>query len=165
MKGEVQSAPPSLSLDTARRVLGKWRYYGCSLLVRVLSLLYLFPVFILVHSKFAISGETEILGSAGIMGQWMKALGGYHVEQLGPFDFRLIFIDWNRYLDYYPSGLTAVAIASTLICATWTDYTKKRWPVLVYMAVSCIIAGIILLIPRSPRGLQFFAFCTAFVGL
>ncbi|KAH8830716.1 MFS general substrate transporter [Flagelloscypha sp. PMI_526] len=129
MKNVVQSDPPSLSLDTARRVLSKWRFYGCSLL-------------------FAISGETEILGSAGIMGQWMKAIGGYHVEQI----------------DYYPTGLTAVAIASTLICATWTDYTKKRWPVLVYMAISCIIAAIILLAPKSPRGLQFFAFCASYAG-
>ncbi|KAL0070888.1 hypothetical protein AAF712_002109 [Marasmius tenuissimus] len=63
------------------------------------------------------------------MGQYLKGIGGYNVEQI----------------DFYPSGATAVAIASTLVCATWTDYNRKRWAVLVYMSISCIIAGGVLL--------------------
>lgn len=33
--------------------------------------------------QFAISGETEALGSNNIMGQYLKAMGGYTVEQIG----------------------------------------------------------------------------------
>jgi ACS family pantothenate transporter-like MFS transporter len=79
------------------------------------------------------------------MGQWLKSIGGYTVEQI----------------DYYPSGATAFAIASTLICATWTDYSGRRWAVLVYMAICCIIAGICLLVHNSPIGLKFFAYYLA----
>ncbi|KAH8106083.1 MFS general substrate transporter [Cristinia sonorae] len=110
------------------RVLGRWRWYGCSLL-------------------FAISGETESFGSNNLMGQWLKAIGGYTVEQI----------------DYYPSGMTAFAIASTLVCATWTDWTRSRarWPVLVYMSVCTIIASICILVWSSPIGLKFFAYYLA----
>ncbi|KAJ3575155.1 hypothetical protein NP233_g1289 [Leucocoprinus birnbaumii] len=126
LRGQVQVDRQPLSWNLARRVLGRWRWYGCSLL-------------------FAISGETESLGSNNIMGQWLKAVGGYTVEQT----------------DFYPSGVTAVGIASTLVCATWTDYTGVRWPVLVYMSVACIIAAICLLVWSSPTGLKFFAFYIA----
>ncbi|KAF5363442.1 hypothetical protein D9756_000520 [Leucocoprinus leucothites] len=126
LQGEVQVDRPPLSWSLAHRVLGRWRWYACSLL-------------------FAISGETESLGSNNIMGQWLKAIGGYTVEQI----------------DFYPSGVTAVAIASTLICATWTDYTRVRWPVLVYMSVACIIAAICILVWSSPTGLKFFAYYIA----
>ena len=59
--------------------------------------------------------------------------------------------------------MTAFAIASTLICATWTDATRTRarWPVLVYMSTCCIIASICLLVPRAPLGLRFFAWYIA----
>ena len=30
-----------------------------------------------------ISGETESFGSNNLMGQWLKAIGGYTVEQIG----------------------------------------------------------------------------------
>ena len=67
------------------------------------------------------------------------------------------------YADYYPSGVTAFAIASTLVCATWTDATRSRarWPVLVYMSVCCIVASAILLAPSSPLGARFFAWYLA----
>jgi MFS transporter, ACS family, pantothenate transporter len=61
--------------------------------------------------------------------------------------------------DYYPLGLTAFAIASTLVCATWTDITQQRWPVLVYMSIACIISSICILVWTSPTGLKFFAYC------
>jgi len=123
---DVSHAKPSW--DLLRRVLGRWRWYACSLL-------------------FAISGETESFGSNNLMGQWLKAIGGYTVEQI----------------DYYPSGMTAFAIASTLVCATWTDSTRSRsrWPVLVYMSISCIIASICLLVWSAPVGLRFFAYYLA----
>ncbi|CCM04842.1 uncharacterized protein FIBRA_07035 [Fibroporia radiculosa] len=112
----------------ARRVLGRWRWYGCSLL-------------------FAISGECESFGSNNLMGQWLSAIGGYSVEEV----------------DYYPSGVTAVGIVSTLLCATWTDATRSRarWPVLVYMALAVIVASICLLVWRAPIGLKFFAYYLA----
>ncbi|KAE9410310.1 MFS general substrate transporter [Gymnopus androsaceus JB14] len=92
---------------------------------------------------FAISGETESFGSNNLMGQWLEAIGGYSVEQT----------------DYYPAGVTAFGICSTLVCATWTDYTRVRWPVLVYMSIACIIASICILVWGSPIGLKFFAYC------
>ncbi|EKM59412.1 uncharacterized protein PHACADRAFT_205619 [Phanerochaete carnosa HHB-10118-sp] len=123
---DVSHAKPSWNL--VRRVLGRWRWYGCSLL-------------------FLISGETESFGSNNLMGQWLKAIGGYTVEQI----------------DYYPSGMTAFAIASTLLCATWTDATRSRarWPVLVYMSISVVISSICILVWRSPIGLKFFAYYLA----
>ncbi|KAK7470804.1 hypothetical protein VKT23_002222 [Stygiomarasmius scandens] len=121
---EVSRTPPSL--DLAKRVLSRWRWYACSLL-------------------FAISGETESFGTNNLMGQWLKAIGGYTVEQI----------------DYYPSGVTAFAIASTLVCATWTDRSQIRWPVLVYMSIACIVSSICILVWSSPTGLKFFAYYLA----
>ena len=73
------------------------------------------------------------------------------------------FLADHSSVDNSPSGVTAFGIASTLICATWTDATRSRarWPVLVYMALACIVASIILLAPSSPLGLQFFAWYLA----
>lgn len=34
-------------------------------------------------SQFAVSGETESFGSNNLMGQWLKAIGGYTVEKIG----------------------------------------------------------------------------------
>ncbi|RDX53677.1 MFS general substrate transporter [Lentinus brumalis] len=117
-----------LSWSIVKRVVGNWRWYGCSLL-------------------FAISGETESFGSNNLMGQWLKAMGGFTVPQI----------------NNYPSGATAFAIVSTLVCATWTDATpsRSRWPVLVYMSICCIIASAILLAPSSPLGARFFAWYLA----
>ena len=106
------------------------------------------------------------------MGQWLKAIGGYTVEQIGittttwpPSPLLGKFNDFAEcYPDYFPSGMTAFAIASTLVCATWTDATrsKARWPVLIYMSLSCIIASICLLVWSSPTGLKFFAYCESY---
>jgi len=91
---------------------------------------------------FGISGEVESFGSNNLMGQWLSVIGGFTVEQV----------------DYYPSGVTAFGIVSTLVCATWTDYTRARWPVLVYMCVCCAIAAVCILVWSSPIGLKFFAY-------
>ncbi|KAI0306958.1 major facilitator superfamily domain-containing protein [Multifurca ochricompacta] len=115
-----------LTWDVAKRVLSRWRWYACSLL-------------------FAISGETESFGSNNLMGQWLKAIGGYTVEQI----------------DNYPSGVTAVGIVSTLVCAMLTDRTQERWPILVYMSFACIIAATCILVWSSPTGLKFFAYYLA----
>lgn len=65
--------------------------------------------------------------------------------------------------DNYPSGATAFAIVSTLVCATWTDATRSRarWPVLVYMAACTTLASILLLVHTLPRGAHFFAWVLA----
>ncbi|KAI9574530.1 hypothetical protein HD554DRAFT_2034596 [Boletus coccyginus] len=52
-----------LSWNLVKRVLTRWRWYGCSLL-------------------FATSGETESFGSNNLMGQRLSAIGGYSVEQV-----------------------------------------------------------------------------------
>ncbi|KAG6336338.1 hypothetical protein ID866_2733 [Astraeus odoratus] len=99
----------------------------------------------IVGHQFAVSGETESFGSNNLMGQWLSAVGGYSIEQV----------------DYYPSGVAAFGIASTLVCATWTDYTRIRWPVLVYMSCCCTIAAICILVWDSPTPLKFFAYYLA----
>lgn len=53
----------------------------------------------------------------------------------------------------------AVAIVATITCATLTDRTSVRWPVLVLMSISCIISAVCLLIWSGPIGLKFFAYC------
>ncbi|KAL4265575.1 MFS transporter superfamily protein [Pleurotus pulmonarius] len=124
---EVSRSNP-FSLNLVKRVLSRWRWYGCSLL-------------------FAISGETESFGTNNLMGQYLKAhpTHTYTVEQI----------------DFYPSGATAFAIVSTLVCATWTDHTGIRWPVLVYMSVCVLISSVCILVWNSPTGLKFFAYYLA----
>jgi len=111
-----------------KRMLRRWRWYGCTLL-------------------FTISGETESLGSNNIMGQWLKAIGGYSIEQV----------------DNYPSGVSAFGIFSTLTAAIITDSIpgQPRWPVLVYMAFCCIVGAICILVWNSPTGLKFFGYYLA----
>jgi len=127
-KRKVQGAHGRPTWGLMRRVLGKWRWYGCSLL-------------------FAVSGECESFASNNLMGLWLKAIGGYTVEEI----------------NYYPCGVTAVGIVSTLICATWTDSTRSRarWPVLVWMSIAVIIASICIVVWSSPLGLKFFAYYLA----
>ncbi|KAF9534154.1 major facilitator superfamily domain-containing protein [Crepidotus variabilis] len=121
---QAKSRPLSWAL--VRKILSSWRWYACSLL-------------------FAISGETESFGSNNLMGQFLKGIGGYTVDQI----------------DNYPSGVMAVAIVSTIVCATWTDRTGVRWPVLIYMSVACIISSICILVWSSPTALKFFAYYLA----
>ena len=45
-------------------------------------------------TQFLVSGETESFGSNNLMGQWLKAIGGYTVEQIGARRPRR----WNRAL-------------------------------------------------------------------
>lgn len=136
----------------AKRVLSRWRWYGCSLLVRPIPMDACTSV--PIHSpsarQFAVSGETESFGSNNLMGQWLAAVGGYTVPQR----------------DYYPCGVTAVGIASTLVCATWTDATRSRarWPVLVYMSFAVIVAAACILPWSAPTGLKFFAYCACMRG-
>ncbi|KAF9815561.1 hypothetical protein IEO21_04561 [Rhodonia placenta] len=127
-KPNAKGAHGRLSWDLVRRVLGRWRWYGCSLL-------------------FLVSGECESFGSNNLMGLWLKAVGGYTVEEV----------------DYYPSGVTAFGIVSTLVCATWTDSTRSRarWPVLVWISVAVIVASICIVVWSSPTGLKFFAYYLA----
>ncbi|KAI0693818.1 MFS general substrate transporter [Cytidiella melzeri] len=122
---DVSHSRPTLNLF--KRVLSRWRWYGCSLL-------------------FLISGETESFGSNNLMGQWLKTLTAspssphhYTVEQI----------------DYLPLGATAFGIVSTLVCSTWTDATasRARWPVLVYMSLAVIVSSIILLATKDRSGL------------
>lgn len=96
------------------------------------------------------------------MGQWLSAIGGYSVEQVGQSAARDDPRSVGQHCaDYYPSGMTAFAIVSTLVCATWTDHTHARWPVLVYMSFCCTAAAICILVWSSPTGLKFFAYCVS----
>lgn len=105
-----------------------------------------------------ISGETESFGSNNLMGQWLKALSASPPTSSSHHTYTV------EQIDYYPSGMTAFAIVSTLVCSTWTDATKsrERWPVLVYMSVAVIVSSAVLLATRErggrgARGAQFFA--------
>ena len=92
------------------------------------------------------------------MGQWLKALSTSPTSSSETYTVEQI--------DYYPSGMTAFAILSTLIASTWTDATQSRarWPVLVYMSLAVIVSSVVLLATRGDgsagggrRGAQFFA--------
>lgn len=129
---DVSHSKPTWNLF--RRVHSRWRWYTCSLLVRFLSFCVFSSCLHFFLSQFLVSGETESFGSNNLMGQWLKSVGGYSVEQT----------------DYYPSGMTAFAIASTLIASTWTDATRSRarWPVLVYMCVAVLVSSVVLLVAQ-----------------
>ena len=71
-----------LDWNLIKRLLGNWRWYGCSLLVSSIRGRYN-ALSEYVPKQFAISGETESFGSNNLMGQWLKAVGGYTVEQIG----------------------------------------------------------------------------------
>ena len=105
------------------------------------------------------------------MGQWLKAIGGYTVEQIGEHFVReheanlsanLSVPSLLRFItDNYPSGVSAFGIFSTLSAAIITDSLpgQPRWPVLVYMAFCCIVGAICILVWSSPTGLKFFGYC------
>lgn len=73
--------------------------------------------------------------------------------------WEVIMLGTHLSLDFYPLGLTAFGIASTLICSSLTDAThnRARWPVLVYFSICCIISSICLVIWKDPTSLKFFA--------
>ncbi|KAJ3991246.1 hypothetical protein F5050DRAFT_1905948 [Lentinula boryana] len=88
---------------------------------------------------FAISGETESFGSNNLMGQWFKAVWRILCRANG------LLSRWSH----------CIRNIFNFNCATWTDYTQVRWPVLVYMSGSCIFASIYILLWGSPTGLKF----------
>jgi len=100
---KIQVARQPLSWGVARRVLGRWRWYGCSSLVGILAILALLCI-VSTGSQFAISGETESFGSNNLMGQWLKAIGGFTVERIGTFYLRngMVWFDAHYFQDYYP---------------------------------------------------------------
>jgi len=55
-------------------------------------------------SQFAVSGETESFGSNNLMGQWVKAIGGYTVEQIGA---------WSSSAFTYPVNILALILQIT----------------------------------------------------
>ena len=79
---DLTHEPPTWNL--LKRVLSRWRWYACSLLVRESCLSTIrYGSWLRGTSQFAISGETECFGSNNLMGQWLKSIGGYTVEQIG----------------------------------------------------------------------------------
>ena len=86
------------------------------------------------------------------MSQWLKAIGGYAVEQIGVFPPRHFFdrclSTWNMLTLHRQLFIRddRFAITSTIVCAPWTDYPRIRWPVLVYMSTAPII--VFYLYPR-----------------
>ncbi|PWN53439.1 MFS general substrate transporter [Violaceomyces palustris] len=96
---------------------------------------------------FGISALLESVGINGIMGLWFQYLK-FEVSKR----------------NYYPLSLISVAIVITLICATWTDHTGKRWPVNIFMAATLTFCSILLLIWDIPYGLKFFALALSGAG-
>ena len=75
-----------------------------------------------------------------IMNIWLKSLGDYSVEQV----------------DYIPTAISAVGIVATLLLGWYSDHTKSRWHVGIFLSFSAIITGAIMLSPPS-RGAKMFA--------
>ncbi|CAO1633683.1 unnamed protein product [Parajaminaea phylloscopi] len=97
---------------------------------------------------FAWSSMLESIGSNGLFPLWLQA-EGYPV----------------RDRNYWPLGLQAVAIASTLIAATLTDIRGiPRWAVNPVMALALVVASALLLVWEIPFGWKFFAFTLGGVG-
>lgn len=69
-----------LSWDLAKKVLTRWRWYGCSLLVSICRNL---VQIVDCSLQFAVSGQTESFSSNNLMGQWLSATQQYSVEQVG----------------------------------------------------------------------------------
>ncbi|KAK4700461.1 MFS transporter, ACS family, pantothenate transporter, partial [Phenoliferia sp. Uapishka_3] len=105
----VTRLPPKqetkLDMTVFKRVFGRWRWY-------LLCLIWI------------VGGELESVGSNSLMALWMKAQPKINGQA------RWTVSNYN----YYPTGTTCIAIAALLITAMWTDYTRKRWPLIFFKA-------------------------------
>lgn len=75
-----------------------------------------------------------------VMNIWLKSLGDYSIEQV----------------NYVPTAISAVGIVATLLLGWYSDHTKSRWHVGIFLSVTGIITGGIMLNPPS-RGAKMFA--------
>ncbi|KAL1740953.1 major facilitator superfamily domain-containing protein [Schizophyllum fasciatum] len=126
---------------------------------------------------FAVSSMLEAPGFVGVFALWLKA-EGYPIARV----------------NYYALGLVAVAIATTLVAAWWTDWLSERaddstsdridgldpgapppptppyrsstrWPVNYFMSLCALFSGIVLAVYDGvPRGLVFAAYCISGAG-
>ena len=116
----------------------------------------------------------EAPGFVGVFALWLKA-EGYPIARI----------------NYYALGLVAVAIATTLLAAWYTDWLSERadnasghdpatgtndpttapcrpstrWPVNYFMSLCALFSGIVLAVYDGvPRGLIFAAYCISGAG-
>ncbi|PLB44207.1 MFS general substrate transporter [Aspergillus steynii IBT 23096] len=83
-----------------------------------------------------LAGDTEMWADNGILNIYLKYLGTYSVELV----------------NYIPTAVYAIALVSILLCSWYADYFQKaggRWHVGVFLSVTAIISGAIMLKPPS----------------
>jgi MFS transporter, ACS family, pantothenate transporter len=86
------------------------------------------------------ASNTEMFSTNAVMNIWLKSLGEYSVEQV----------------NYIPTAIPGVGIVATLILGWYSDYTKSRWHVGIFLSFTAIITGAIMLQPPF-RGAKMFA--------
>lgn len=150
-----QQTSTKIGWSLFRRVLKRWHWYAFSAL-------------------FAWSSMLESVGSNGLFQLWLQA-EGYSIRRRnvsGPvqrrplFNFKQLNVFPILLSQYWPLALQAVAITSTLLCATLTDIRSiPRWTVNLFMSLTLLFVSIVLLnYHHIPFGLQFTAFTLSGVG-
>lgn len=86
------------------------------------------------------ASNTEMFSTNAIMNLWLSSTKKYTVEQV----------------NYIPTGVAGVGIIATLVLGWYSDFTKKRWHVGIFLAATAIISGAIMLSPPSKEA-KFFA--------
>jgi MFS transporter, ACS family, pantothenate transporter len=86
------------------------------------------------------ASNTEMFSTNAVMNIWLKSLGNYSIEQV----------------NYVPTAISAVGIIATLLLGWYSDHTKSRWHVGIFLSFTAIITGGIMLNPPS-RGAKMFA--------
>ncbi|KAL2820847.1 MFS general substrate transporter [Aspergillus cavernicola] len=92
-----------------------------------------------------LAGDTEMWADNGILNLYLKYLGTYSVELI----------------NYIPTAVYAIALVSILLCSWYADYFQKaggRWHVGVFLSVTAIISGAIMLNPPSHSAKMFALF-------
>ena len=100
-----------------------------SLILRVLKG-WEFYIFVLM---WIFGSNTEMFSTNAIMGILLKWKGDYTVEEI----------------NYIPTGTWAVGIVATLALGWYSDFSKSRWHVGIFLSVTAIISGAIMLSPPS----------------
>jgi MFS transporter, ACS family, pantothenate transporter len=89
---------------------------------------------------WAAASNTEMFSTNAVMNIWLKSLGEYSIEQV----------------NYIPTAIAGVGILTTLVLGWYSDYTRSRWQVGIFLSFTAIITGGIMLHPTS-RGGKIFA--------
>lgn len=86
------------------------------------------------------ASNTEMWSTNAIMNLWLSSTKAYTVEQV----------------NYIPTGVAGVGILATLFLGWYSDFTKRHWHVGIFLSITAVISGAIMLRPPS-REAKFFA--------